>query len=287
MRTAGCSATSISPTSRARRSSPTTMRRRCSCSPRRQASPSRTRSSMPRVQLRERWLEAVRAVATTLLAGDAAHTALQLVAKNARELVSADMATISVPEAGGLRIMVADGAGATELIDVEVPLAGSLSEEVIRTERTMVVEDARTSTLTQPMVSIAGVGPMILVPLALRTSSAGVLAVGRLRRTSDVHRRRYPFAGKLFRAGESRTRVRTRAVGSLAARDGRGSRTHCPRSARRRDPVALRSRHRAAGHGRPGRRSRALQIASSNTSARSIGSSATFAATSSDCGRAS
>ncbi len=132
------------------------------------------------VQLRERWLEAVRAVATTLLAGDAAHTALQLVAQNARELVSADMATISVPEAGGLRIMVADGAGATELINIEVPLAGSLSEEVIRTERTMVVEDARTSTLTQPMVSIAGVGPMILVPLALRTSAAGVLAVGRL-----------------------------------------------------------------------------------------------------------
>ncbi len=76
--------------------------------------------------------KSVRAVATTLLAGDTAHTALQLVAQNARELVSADMATISVPEAGGLRIMVADGVGAAELTDVEVPLAGSLSEEVIR-----------------------------------------------------------------------------------------------------------------------------------------------------------
>ena len=132
------------------------------------------------VQLRERWLESVRAVATALLSGDTAHTALQLVAQNARELVDADMATISVPEAGGLRIMVADGAGAAELINVEVPLAGSLSEEVIRTERTLVVEDASTSTLAQPMVSIAGVGPMILVPLSLRTSAPGVLAVGRL-----------------------------------------------------------------------------------------------------------
>jgi signal transduction histidine kinase len=90
------------------------------------------------------------------------------------------MATISVPQGEGLRIIVADGTGADELLDIEVPLAGSLSAEVIRTERTLAVADASHSTLTQPMVSIAGVGPMILVPLALRTSAAGVLAVGRL-----------------------------------------------------------------------------------------------------------
>jgi len=97
------------------------------------------------------------------------------------------MATISVPDGQGLRIIVADGAGAHDLLDVEVPLAGSLSAEVIRTERTMIVTDASHSTLTQPMVSVAGVGPMILVPLALRTSTAGVLAVGRVRgaRLSD------------------------------------------------------------------------------------------------------
>ena len=132
------------------------------------------------LQRRERWLESVREVATTLLAGDTARSALQLVARNARELGQADMATISVPEGQGLRIIVADGAGADELLDVEVPLAGSLSAEVIRSEQTMVVADASHSTLTQPMASRAGVGPMILVPLALRTSAAGVLAVGRL-----------------------------------------------------------------------------------------------------------
>jgi signal transduction histidine kinase len=131
------------------------------------------------LQQRERWLDSVREVATTLLSGDTARTTLELVAQRARELGDADMATISVPEGDGLRIIVADGAGADELVDVEVPLAGSLSAEVIRTERTMVVADAGQSTLTQPMVSIAGVGPMILVPLALRTSTAGVLAVGR------------------------------------------------------------------------------------------------------------
>jgi signal transduction histidine kinase len=131
------------------------------------------------LQLRERWLDSVREVATTLLAGDTARAALQLVAHHARELGNADMATISVPEGEGLRIIIADGAGADELLDVGVPLAGSLSAEVIRTERTMVVADASRSTLSQPMVSIAGVGPMILVPLALRTSTAGVLAVGR------------------------------------------------------------------------------------------------------------
>ena len=132
------------------------------------------------LQLRERWLDLVREVATTLLAGDTSRAALQLVAQHARELGNADMATISVPESEGLRIIIADGAGAHELLGVVVPLDGSLSAEVIRTERTMVVADASRSTLTQPMVSSAGVGPMILVPLALRTSTAGVLAVGRL-----------------------------------------------------------------------------------------------------------
>lgn len=131
------------------------------------------------LRLRERWLNSVREVATTLLAGDTPKATLQLVARHARELGDADMSTISIPDAGGLRIIVADGVGEAELLNVEVPLVGSLSAEVIRTERTMLVADAGKSTLTQPMVSIAGVGPMILVPLALRTSSAGVLAVGR------------------------------------------------------------------------------------------------------------
>jgi signal transduction histidine kinase len=131
------------------------------------------------LQLRERWLDSVREVSTTLLAGDTPRAALQLVAQHARELGNADMATISVPEGDGLRIIIADGAGADQLLDVEVPLSGSLSAEVIRTERTLVVADASRSPLTQPMVSTAGVGPMILVPLALRTSTAGVLAVGR------------------------------------------------------------------------------------------------------------
>ena len=132
------------------------------------------------LEQRERWLDSVREVTTTLLSGDTARKALELIAQHARELGNADMATISVPEGHGLRIIVADGVGAHDLLGVEVPLAGSLSSEVIRTERTMVVADASHSTLTQPMVSVAGVGPMILVPLAFRTSSAGVLAVGRL-----------------------------------------------------------------------------------------------------------
>ena len=174
------------------------------------------------LHLRERWLDSVREVATTLLAGDTARTALQLVAQHARELGDADMATISVPEGEGLRIIIADGAGAHELRDVEVPLAGSLSAEVIRTERTMVVADASRSTLTQPMVSIAGVGPMILVPLALRTSAAGVLAVGRVSGTSRIRDGRHSAPREFRGAGEPRSRIRARHRRSHASRDGRG-----------------------------------------------------------------
>src|SRR5438105_478585 len=131
------------------------------------------------IRLRERWLESVRDVATTLLAGNEARSVLQLLADRARELVDADMATISVPEQGQLRVLVADGVGAEELLNFDVPLTGSLSAEVIGSGQPILVDDARSSSLTQPMVSIAGVGPMLLVPLALRTSAHGVLAVGR------------------------------------------------------------------------------------------------------------
>jgi signal transduction histidine kinase len=89
------------------------------------------------------------------------------------------MATISVPEDDGLRILVADGAGQAEFVNLEVPLAGSLSANVIRTGTTMLLDDASGSGLIQPMVKLAGVGPMILVPLALRTGGHGVLAIGR------------------------------------------------------------------------------------------------------------
>ena len=131
------------------------------------------------VRVRERWLDSVREVTTTLLAGDPGRDVLQLVAHHARDLADADMATISVPEEDGLRILVADGAGQAEFLNLEVPLAGSLSADVIRTGMTMMLDDASGSGLIQPMVRLAGVGPMILVPLALRTGGHGVLAMGR------------------------------------------------------------------------------------------------------------
>ncbi len=131
------------------------------------------------VRMHERWLDAVREVTTMLLAGGAWRAVLQVVAQRAREIAAADLATISVPDGGRLRIVVADGAAAHELVDAEVPLEGSLSSRVIRTRATLRIDDAASSGLSQPMVSAAGVGPMILVPMALRGGSQGVLAVGR------------------------------------------------------------------------------------------------------------
>ena len=94
------------------------------------------------VRMRERWLGAVREVATALLAGTAAHSVLELVAQHARDLADADMVTISIPDENRLRVVAAAGAAATDVGNVEV-------------------------------------GPMILVPVALRTSAHGVMAVGR------------------------------------------------------------------------------------------------------------
>lgn len=133
------------------------------------------------IRARERWLDAVREVTTTLLAGDPIRTVLELVARRARQLGDADVAAVSVPDGNQLRIVAADGTHAAQLVDVEVELAGSLSAEVIRTGETRRIDDARASHLAQPFVAVAGAGPMILVPMTLQRGGHGILAVGRSR----------------------------------------------------------------------------------------------------------
>ena len=160
------------------------------------------------LRLRERWLDSVREVATTLLAGDTPKATLQLVARHARELGDADMATISVPDAGGLRIIVADGVGEAELLNVEVPLAGSLSAEVIRTERTMLVADASRLDADPADGEHRRCRPDD--PRPARTAHQRGRRPGRwtTRRTSRVYRNRHSDPGEFLGAGKPRARVR-------------------------------------------------------------------------------
>ncbi len=131
-------------------------------------------------QQRERRLEAVREIATAILAGIQPETILDLVAGRARELVGADLATLATPglEPGTLVIDVADGEHAEELRGTVFPRDESVSGEVIASGEPVVLEDAaKDGRAFQPVVKLGEMGPAMFVPLIVRGSAFGTLAV--------------------------------------------------------------------------------------------------------------
>lgn len=133
---------------------------------------------------RERWLDAVREIATLILAGASAREALELIARRAMELAGADLATVATPEPGGkdLKIRAAVGEHASDLEGQTFPMLGSVSGEVIRFGRAAILEDASTDERTyQPIVRLGEVGPAIFVPLSVRGEAFGTLVVANLR----------------------------------------------------------------------------------------------------------
>jgi signal transduction histidine kinase len=129
---------------------------------------------------RERRLEGVRQTVTAILAGVEPEAVLKLVARSARELVAADLATVAVPaaEPGSLVIQVAEGEQAERVLGLEFPQERSLSGEVIRTGEPITLTEAGSDSRTyQPMVALGGMGPAMFVPLAVRGSAFGTLMV--------------------------------------------------------------------------------------------------------------
>ena len=118
---------------------------------------------------RERLLDSVREIATAILVGAEADAALELIARRARELVGADLATIGVPahdEVDSLVLQVVVGEHADVLQGWKFPIEGSVSGEVIRTGRPIVLEDAASDGRAyQPIIQLGDIGPAIFVPL--------------------------------------------------------------------------------------------------------------------------
>jgi signal transduction histidine kinase len=131
-------------------------------------------------QKRERRLEAVGDIATAILARTAPEAVLELVARWARELVGAAVATLAVPatEPRMLVLNVADGEHAEELRGLVFPRDESISGEVIASGEPMILVDASADERTyQPMVKLGEMGPSMFVPLILRGSAFGTIAV--------------------------------------------------------------------------------------------------------------
>jgi signal transduction histidine kinase len=130
---------------------------------------------------RQRWLESTREIATTILAPGEHEDALQLIADRARELVGATVSWIVVPSGPAtLRVSYASGEPAPALVGMEMPVDDSLSGEVVRSNATVVVADARADGRAHgPLVEAADAGASIYVPLTSGGLAFGTLAVAK------------------------------------------------------------------------------------------------------------
>jgi signal transduction histidine kinase len=132
------------------------------------------------MRLRERWLDALRAITSEILGGADADSLLDRIAETARELANADMATIVTTTRAPGQLIVAAAAGepAPRLSRQSVPAGRSISGEVMRTGQPLVFHDASAERRAYPPMMRAGrVGPAIFVPLRVRGRATGTLMV--------------------------------------------------------------------------------------------------------------
>ena len=136
-----------------------------------------------RVQRRDATLTAVYDIVSAVAAEREGHRAMQLVADRAHELVAADLATIALPSGSDeLSIDIAAGAVAEELRGRRFSAADSVSGEVVRTGRPVVIADAsQDPRVGQPQVEMGVIGPAVWIPLTANGQPAGTLAVARMR----------------------------------------------------------------------------------------------------------
>ncbi|QWZ08867.1 GAF domain-containing sensor histidine kinase [Nocardioides panacis] len=132
---------------------------------------------------REQWLEATAEIAGSLVGGVSRVDALQTVADRARQIASADLATVVVRAEGDhLEVEVISGAATPEPgVDAPLSVHSTLAGTVIATGETVVVEnvltDDRVARHVLPDHWPPTLGPMVLVPLRTPDGIEGVLTL--------------------------------------------------------------------------------------------------------------
>jgi signal transduction histidine kinase len=131
-----------------------------------------------------RRLTALREITEVILEGETeVEPLLQLIASTARELVGAHVAAIATYAGDGkeeLVIRVADGAYASDLVAMSVPLQDSLSGAVLKTGKSVITEDAGADRgAYRPMIEVGHMGPAAFVPLVRSGAPFGTLTVAR------------------------------------------------------------------------------------------------------------
>jgi signal transduction histidine kinase len=136
------------------------------------------------LEARVQRLDALQAIGDAILRGDESRAVVGLVARQARALLHADLASVAVPSRDHqqLTVLAADGAEAENMIGEVFPLERSVSGDAITGGRPVVLEDAAVDErIAQPMVRSGVFGPALFVPLAARGEPFGTLLLSRRR----------------------------------------------------------------------------------------------------------
>ncbi len=176
---------------------------------------------------RERWLDALRDITVDILAGSSADSLLAAIAEHARDLAGAASATVltTSPTPDQLVVAAAVGAHADKVRGQAVPIAKSLSGEVMESGRPLVTEAAATHRdAYQPILRLGRVGPAIFVPFRVRGRATGTLMVtnliGSRRFNPETVRLVEAFADQASVAIEyARAQVELRRLGLMEERE--------------------------------------------------------------------
>jgi len=132
---------------------------------------------------RQEWLRATAAITRELLAADPGRP-LWLIAERSREIAVADVVTVVLPTADGaldLRVDVAVGEGAEELLGLRLPVDGTMSGEVFTAgEPLRLAAPGEQPGLAFRVGGDLDIGPILVLPLVGSVRVHGVLTVARL-----------------------------------------------------------------------------------------------------------
>lgn len=129
---------------------------------------------------RQRWLEATRDLTGELLGDVDAAPVRSLITARARQLADAVTSTLVLVDDDALVVVAADGPQASELQGLRFDPQGSLFAAALESGNVVALDDlSHADPAAQPLTTIGGHGPVMVMPLCAREQRLGTLAVAR------------------------------------------------------------------------------------------------------------
>ncbi|MFI9846656.1 GAF domain-containing sensor histidine kinase [Nonomuraea sp. NPDC051941] len=175
---------------------------------------------------RETWLQASSEVTTSLLSGAEPGHVLTVVAARARQMSDADLVQVLLPDPAGdaLRVEVAEGEGAEEVLGTAFEVSATLAGDVFVQGEPMSDADMQSAPYPDSPLRRLGYGPGLMVPLGTPPNVRGVLTLakrsGRLPFSTAELQMLHAFAGQAAIALElAEARRDAERLGLLEDRD--------------------------------------------------------------------